>query len=145
MPKTNTLSVGAEGADFSSLAEAVAAAPKGATIQLRPGRYEEDVTILQQLTISGDGNVDEIVIAGAVQVSSGLSVVEGVSFAGVVRLSVGRAKLVEGEFGQHKLLGRGEVVVPHQGEADTGPACTAAPCSARKAPKPASSALQRFS
>ena len=93
MSKSQTFTVGAEGADFATLAQAIAAADKGATLQVQPGRYAEDITLLQQVTVLGGGPAEEVVIAGSVQVSSGLSVVEGVTLAGTTRLSVGRCKL----------------------------------------------------
>jgi hypothetical protein len=50
---------------FSTISEAVAAAPAGSTVMVCPGTYPEQVTISQSLTLEGisDGNSDQVVIA----------------------------------------------------------------------------------
>jgi diacylglycerol O-acyltransferase/trehalose O-mycolyltransferase len=48
--------------DFLAIAEAVEAASDGDTILVRPGTYEESVLIDKDITLSGDGPVEDIVI-----------------------------------------------------------------------------------
>lgn len=63
----DTIIVDQSGAgDFTSIAEAVAAAPDGHTILVRPGRYVESVAVIgKDLTITGDGDRDAIIIEAA--------------------------------------------------------------------------------
>jgi parallel beta-helix repeat protein len=48
--------------DFVSISEAIKAAADGATILVRPGLYEESLTISKQIEIVGDGAVKDIVV-----------------------------------------------------------------------------------
>ena len=50
--------------DYSTLAEAVAAAADGDEILVRPGAYTEAVVIDKDITVAGDGPREEIVISG---------------------------------------------------------------------------------
>lgn len=49
--------------DFTTIAEAVAAAPDGHTILIRPGRYVESVAVVgKDLTIRGDGDRNAVIV-----------------------------------------------------------------------------------
>ncbi len=55
--------VAADGSgDFRTISEAVAVAVDGDTVLVRPGRYEEDLVIRDDITVRGDGARDAIVI-----------------------------------------------------------------------------------
>lgn len=67
--------------DFTSITEAVAAAPDGHTILIRPGRYVESVAVIgKDLTITGDGSRDDIVIeAASTNLPAGADAVLGIT------------------------------------------------------------------
>lgn len=51
--------------DYATIGEAVAVARDGDTVLVRPGQYEESVTLEgKSITIQGDGDRDEIVVIG---------------------------------------------------------------------------------
>jgi F-box protein 11 len=52
-------------ASYRSIAEAVKRAPRGARILVRPGVYQEAVSIERPVEIVGDGEAADIVIDGA--------------------------------------------------------------------------------
>jgi hypothetical protein len=57
------LTVAADGsADFAEIADAVAAAPGGAVIRVRPGVYRHPVTIRTDIEVAGDGPVHAVVL-----------------------------------------------------------------------------------
>jgi len=59
----STYTVDAAGtADFDTIGEAVAAASDGDTILVQPGTYTEAIVIDKDITLAGDGPVDEIVL-----------------------------------------------------------------------------------
>ncbi|MBI3925763.1 MAG: caspase family protein [Armatimonadetes bacterium] len=53
------------GAPYSTISGALAGAPAGARILIRPGIYEEDVVVDKAVDLVGDGPVAEIVIRGS--------------------------------------------------------------------------------
>jgi hypothetical protein len=54
------------GGDFTTISDAVANAQDGATVLIKPGRYVESVAVIgKDLTITGDGDRDEIIIEAA--------------------------------------------------------------------------------
>lgn len=56
--------VAADGSgDYATIAEAVAVAVDGDTVLIRPGRYEEDLVLHDDITVRGDGASDAIVIS----------------------------------------------------------------------------------
>lgn len=57
-----TLHVAPSGADYDSIAAAVEAATDGDTILLAPGTYAEAIVIDKDITLAGDGPVEDIVI-----------------------------------------------------------------------------------
>jgi F-box protein 11 len=56
------------GGDFTTITEAVAEAEDGDTILVKPGTYDESVTVTKDVTIRGDGDRDSIIV----EVSEGL-------------------------------------------------------------------------
>jgi F-box protein 11 len=50
------------GGDFTTLKEALAAAPADAVISVRPGVYRESVVLTKPVQLLGDGKIDDIVI-----------------------------------------------------------------------------------
>ncbi|RLE21211.1 MAG: hypothetical protein DRJ50_09565 [Actinobacteria bacterium] len=56
-----TVDAGGTG-DFSTIGEAVAAASDGDTVFVQPGTYTEAIVIDKDITLAGDGPVDEIII-----------------------------------------------------------------------------------
>ncbi len=61
-PAPGVLTVAPEGAAFTSIAAAIAAAPPGARILVRPGVYEECLVVDRELEIVGEGDRGEIVV-----------------------------------------------------------------------------------
>ena len=50
------------GGDYTTITEAVAAAEDGDEINVRPGTYTEAVVIAKDITVAGDGPIEEIVL-----------------------------------------------------------------------------------
>jgi parallel beta-helix repeat protein len=57
----------------TTITEAVAMAVDGDTILIKPGTYDESVTITKDITISGDGDRDSIIVEVSVEIPLGKS------------------------------------------------------------------------
>jgi hypothetical protein len=58
--------------DFTTISDAVTAAPDGDTILVRPGTYDEAVLLTKDVTIRGDGDRADIVVERSGELPSGL-------------------------------------------------------------------------
>jgi parallel beta-helix repeat protein len=71
--------------DVKSLAQAMTSARTGATIHVRPGRYEESLVMGRPLTIQGIGDAAEIIVAApgpCVTITAGTGAISGLTFIG---------------------------------------------------------------
>ncbi|MEL6341689.1 MAG: right-handed parallel beta-helix repeat-containing protein [Myxococcota bacterium] len=93
MARQKTFTVGGEEADFATIGDAIAKAPKGATLQLAPGEYAGDIELTQEVNLIGQGELGEVVLTGAIHVDSGQAVIEKLMFSGPFRMSIGRSRM----------------------------------------------------
>lgn len=77
--------------DHRTIAEAIAAAPEGARVLIRPGHYEENVVLTKALELIGDGPREEVVIS----VAKGIGMHLKTPLARVAGLTVERLKSEE--------------------------------------------------
>ena len=94
MTNKATMTVAAQGGDFSTLTEAIACAPRGATLQIQPGHYTGDLHIDKELSLIGAGSAEEVVIEGRLDLSV-RAAIAGCSLMGSVTITDGKALLNE--------------------------------------------------